>query len=265
MAAQRICSVDGCGKPHQARGFCSTHDYRMRKHGATEIPVRVKDICAAPGCGRFIVAGGLCDRHYRRLKAHGSLELPPRVSKRPKCSVEGCENTMHGLGLCRPHYSRKKQLEREISTARHGEGLAFIEKVLLMNTAKCIAWPFGSSRGYGITYVNQKNIPAHRYICERKHGPPPFSEAQAAHRCGNRICVNWRHVRWATALENNQDKFLHGTIARGEKIARAKLTEDQVRRIRSGEERQIDLAREFGVNRNTVRSVRLGRTWKHVD
>ncbi len=264
MATQRICSIPGCGKPHQARGLCSTHDYRMKKHGTPEIPSHVKSVCTASGCARLAVAHGVCDRHYRRLKAHGQLELPPRVSKRPKCSVEGCDKTVHGIGLCQSHYSRKKQMERDISTARHGEGLAFLEEVLKTDTDDCILWPFGSSRGYGITYVGKKNIPAHRYICERKHGTPTFADAQSAHACGNRKCVNWRHVRWATAYENTQDKFVHGTIARGEKIARAKLTADQVRRIRTTGERQIDLAREFGVDRNTIRSVRRGMTWKHV-
>lgn len=264
MATQRICSIPDCGKPHQARGLCSTHDYRMKKHGATEVPAHVPSMCSAPDCGRLVRVRGVCDRHYRRLKKHGQLDLPPRISKRPECSVNGCKKTIHGLGLCQSHYSRKKQLEREISTARHGEGLAFIEQVLLSNTDECIPWPFGASRGYGITYIDQKNIPAHRHICERKHGPPAFDGAQSAHSCGNRICVNWRHVRWATARENAHDKFLHGTIARGEKIARAKLTEEQVRRIRDTRERQIDLAREFGVDRNTIHAVRRRKTWKHV-
>ena len=32
MADSRICSIDGCGKPHLARGWCSAHYERWRKH-----------------------------------------------------------------------------------------------------------------------------------------------------------------------------------------------------------------------------------------
>lgn len=33
MAEHRICSVPDCGKPLKARGFCSMHYERLRKHG----------------------------------------------------------------------------------------------------------------------------------------------------------------------------------------------------------------------------------------
>ena len=36
MATHRICSIDGCGKPHQARGWCSAHHARWRRHGSPE-------------------------------------------------------------------------------------------------------------------------------------------------------------------------------------------------------------------------------------
>lgn len=33
MATERVCSIDGCGKPAWARGWCSAHLYRWRRHG----------------------------------------------------------------------------------------------------------------------------------------------------------------------------------------------------------------------------------------
>lgn len=33
MTAKRICSIDGCGKPHYGRGWCSAHYQRWRLHG----------------------------------------------------------------------------------------------------------------------------------------------------------------------------------------------------------------------------------------
>ena len=31
--AKRICSVEGCGKPHASKGFCPAHSYKFRKYG----------------------------------------------------------------------------------------------------------------------------------------------------------------------------------------------------------------------------------------
>ena len=33
MAAERICSIEGCGNKHDAKGYCKTHYLRMRRHG----------------------------------------------------------------------------------------------------------------------------------------------------------------------------------------------------------------------------------------
>lgn len=47
-----------------------------------------------------------------------------------------------------------------------------------------------------------------------------------------------------------------------------KLTEEVVRQIRSRVakgERQIDIARDLGINYRTINTVVLRRTWKHVD
>lgn len=45
MASQRICSVEGCGKPHKGRGFCGKHLLRFRKYGDPlyVVPVSERD------------------------------------------------------------------------------------------------------------------------------------------------------------------------------------------------------------------------------
>jgi hypothetical protein len=40
MASKRICSVDGCGKTHLARGLCGTHYTRWQRTGSAEGPNR---------------------------------------------------------------------------------------------------------------------------------------------------------------------------------------------------------------------------------
>lgn len=50
-----------------------------------------------------------------------------------------------------------------------------------------------------------------RVVCERVNGPAPTEKHETAHGCGNSWCVNKRHLRWATHIENEADKLIHGT------------------------------------------------------
>jgi hypothetical protein len=106
---------------------------------------------------------------------------------------------------------------------------------------------------------------AHRVMCLLAHGQPPSIEHVAAHSCGNGAggCVNPRHLRWATASGNEADKVFHGTSNRGERSGSAKLTESEVRSIRSLEGRmtQQDIADKFGVHLMTVNSILRRRNW----
>jgi Sigma-70, region 4 len=59
----KTCLVEGCGKRQYARGLCSTHNYRLRVHGALRLPVRYpdarnKEIVAARRAGSTLAAIG---------------------------------------------------------------------------------------------------------------------------------------------------------------------------------------------------------------
>lgn len=38
MWAREVCTIEGCERPHLARGWCSLHYYRWRSTGTTEPP-----------------------------------------------------------------------------------------------------------------------------------------------------------------------------------------------------------------------------------
>lgn len=69
------------------------------------------------------------------------------------------------------------------------------------------------------------------------------------------------NLAWGTQKENIADKIVHGTQQRGERSGRAKLTEQQARRIKFGTEPVRALADEFGVKRITIYQIRVGRNW----
>lgn len=154
---------------------------------------------------------------------------------------------------------------------RKGSGrlLAHFAAHVMEPTEGCRPWTEGAvnSGGYGIITVDYKSYGVHALACEAWHGPKPFPEAQAAHRCGNPACWAGEHLYWATASENNLDKRLHGRSRCGESNPKAKLSAGIVAEIRerfASGETQTSLAREFGVSTRCVCSVVNRQTWVHV-
>jgi hypothetical protein len=131
----------------------------------------------------------------------------------------------------------------------------------------CLVWPFKKNKnGYGAITNNKKTIPVHRFMCILAHGEPPDVGLEASHSCGNRICVNPRHLRWKTSAENSQEKHEHGTMAVGERNGNSSLTEADVIKIKSmrGSLSQRKIAKMFGVSQATVNRLQLGIGWNHI-
>ena len=119
--------------------------------------------------------------------------------------------------------------------------------------------------GYGVFNLPGRIVTyPHRVICEAVHGPAPLDKPQAAHRCGNKLCVNPRHVRWKSQKENEEDKLTHGRDNRGERHGLAKLTTADVRKIRvalkEGRSQQ-SIANDLGVSQTSIWRVATGQTW----
>ena len=151
--------------------------------------------------------------------------------------------------------------------ASPGAAAQFIRDVAVPFTGDaCLPWPFAASRGVGRVKVCGKAQIAHRVVCKAAHGEPPTPAHAAAHSCGNGHtgCVNPRHLRWATHTENEADKLLHGTTARGEGHGRSKLTEEDVHTIRAklaAGQKQADIPAEHGVHRVNVSHIKTGKSW----
>lgn len=81
-----ICDVEGCSRPHCARGWCNTHYARWKANGTVELPQQSPFSCAASNCSATKhKAYQLCNKHYQRWKLTGSIELEqrPRPVKTP--------------------------------------------------------------------------------------------------------------------------------------------------------------------------------------
>jgi hypothetical protein len=148
-----------------------------------------------------------------------------------------------------------KWLEENVSY--HGDG--------------CLQWPFGRTvSGYGaLKKPNGQSTTAARMMCEMAHGPAPSPKHEAAHSCGkgDEGCVNPKHLRWATTIENHADKVEHGTLLRGTALKHSKLTEDDVREIRRSSQSLStrQMAERFGVSHSTITRTQRRECWAWLD
>lgn len=142
--------------------------------------------------------------------------------------------------------------------------LAFLRDVQ-HGQESCIIWPYGINRGNGYGQYRNDNVTlyVHHTACEWENGPRPVG-TDAAHECGNRRCVNQKHLSWKTPKENMLDQKRHGTWPSGEQNGNSKLTAEQVAEIRERFTRGSSnrLAREYGVTGATIRSIVNGKRWR---
>lgn len=119
--------------------------------------------------------------------------------------------------------------------------------------------------GYGHVMVGKRTSPAHRHSWRIHRGPIPAG-ACVLHRCDVRCCVNPRHLFLGDYAANHADMMAKGRNhpSRGEANGRAKLTDEQVRGIRSDTRHAAQIAESYGVSRCTIYAIRANKKWRHV-
>lgn len=110
-----------------------------------------------------------------------------------------------------------------------------------------------------------KHALVHRLVLAAFCGPRPDG-MESCHGNGDRADNRIENLRWDTRANNHADKKLHGTLARGERCGKSKLTEADVRfaRAMKGVISTSEIARRLGVVRRTVAHIFNGDTWSHV-
>lgn len=211
---------------------------------------------------------GWCRNHYNRFLRHGDpLGGQIRADNSGKCSIDGCHQVAIKRTWCRDHYGRWQRHGSPIAGGvTPGSGEKWLRDHVNHDGLECLIFPFGlEAPRYRTARLAGKKMEAHRAMCVLVHGEPPTKDHHAAHGCGNGHlgCVHPKHLRWATPKENQGDMVAHGTSPQGTRNAQAKLSEADVRKIRSliGNMTITHIAAMFGVSIATISMIKSRKTW----
>lgn len=141
----------------------------------------------------------------------------------------------------------------------------FLSKIAF-SAGGCWEW-LGSltDRGYGRFHLGGKTLRAHRVSWELFRGSIP-DDLYVLHKCDNPRCVNTSHLFLGTHQDNMDDRSEKGRVPErhGIKSGTAKLTDEDVLKIRESSETGVELSRLFGVSTSSISLIRSEKTWAHI-
>lgn len=138
---------------------------------------------------------------------------------------------------------------------------AFLSQAAHAAHNMCVLWPYAvrKSSGYGAHNLprpmGKKNVDAHVRACSIAHGERPTAKHEVAHSCGEKLCCNGNHLRWATHGENMADAVAGGKLKGGGRY-RQRLFAEEVNEIRTSSLSLVELGERFGVDPAYVGRVR---------
>lgn len=140
-------------------------------------------------------------------------------------------------------------------------------------TDSCWLWTggkntHGSTRrgGYGMGRALGKRWRIHRLVWTVAYGVIPDG-TKVLHTCDVRHCCNPRHLFLGSNQDNSDDMVAKGRSSRGDRNARSKLTEADVRELHrlagAGATRQA-LVSQFKISRTQVYNILHYKKWSHI-
>ena len=139
----------------------------------------------------------------------------------------------------------------------------------IQKTESCWIWRgyIGKKWGYGIVHGYKNGfygpLMAHRIAWYFKHGEWPDGFV-IMHSCDVPACVNPAHLSKGSHADNVADKVNKGRHSRLDSSGRSKLCSKDIPSIKkmlSDGDRQVDIARIFGVSPRAIRAIKTGKTW----
>lgn len=177
--------------------------------------------------------------------------------------------------LCNRKVLRKKQLEdhkeyllNETEEQKRQWLKEHYEKFVIKKNNDCWEWTGNKVNGYANFNHRGTIMKAHRVSWILHNGVIPESMF-VLHKCDIRHCTNPQHLFLGNQTDNMKDMAFKGRtgVFLGEKNKASVLKEEQVKEIKKLIKIGVacaKIARDFEVNNNTIRNIKYGFTWKHV-
>lgn len=129
-----------------------------------------------------------------------------------------------------------------------------------------------NSHGYRVVTLSQGGqailARVHVLVCVAFHGLPPEDGMEPNHKDGNKSNNLPDNLEWTTHSGNMLHAYATGLKVprKGEAHERAKLTEAQVREIRSlqGAISRSKLASRYRISKSVISQIQRGEIWKHL-
>ena len=143
------------------------------------------------------------------------------------------------------------------------------DKVEVRGADECWEWMASkNTNGYGQVWAGEKHFLAHRLAWELTNGSIPEA-LYVCHTCDHPGCVNPSHLFIGSQAENQRDMAEKGRSNRGRKRWSAKLTREDVGKIRNlyttGKYLQRELGEQFDVSRTQVSRIVNGKRWAWLE
>lgn len=248
-----LCTINGCKTIARVKGLCQKH-YALS--GA-------RPECKVEGCSKGRVAKGYCADHYQSTKKQTKI-----------CLVEGCNLLVVARGYCTNHYNYYKRIGKLVNVQERVHTKPeerFRQNYHINEVSGCWNWIGKVDRdGYGKFYVDatRPDMFSHRYAWELFMGKVLQPEQIVLHLCDNRRCLNPKHLKIGTRMENVQDMLDKQRNPKGEIIGNSRLSEEEVvyikHKLAVGEKTGKQLADEFNISESTVSAIKNQVVWRHV-
>ena len=124
----------------------------------------------------------------------------------------------------------------------------------------CWLWKGSKNEyGYGVFLLpGGKPVRAHRYSYEFFKGPIPDGLI-IMHTCDNPPCVNPSHLQLGTRADNNADAAIKRRHNYGTAHWNGRISDQDIKDIRSATETQAALARKYGVCQSHISRIKSGQ------
>jgi len=262
---KKLCSVDSCPRESWARGLCNTHYRRFRARGSP----------TGGGAPRGNYAGSR-QRYYRDVvlsyEGEECLIWPFRRHAENGYALwsSGNGTCLVSRMVCEDVFGPAPFLAAEAAHSCGKGHMGCIAKTHLRWASKSENESDKLSHG---TDNRGERHPLAKLVESEIAEILSLQGVISAAKIGERYGVSGGSIQsifagknwdWLATTRKDRVDRLH---AKGTGHGMAKLTEDNVRDIRklALTRTQTDVAQIFGVAKSTIRSILIGRTWKHLD